>query len=247
MLNLSRFFISVFLVLFLSGCIDNTPVTVDPRDTSEDLLFSDEAADPAFDSIDKRRQSRADMLTFQPAGDFGGGVLVPGTFYPPSGNSFSKLYRGNDRVRYKIRTNGLPPGAYTVWMVVINNPENCVGDCDEADVFENPATNSSAFWTDGGIVESDGIGKFRGEAKVGEISSDPRQHIFGPGLVNPEGAEVHLIVKYHGPVSSDPDEFWLQTHTLQGLCESGANAYDLSGAGLGIQCFDPQLSIHKAQ
>jgi hypothetical protein len=77
-----------------------------------------------------------------------------------------------------------------------------------------------------------------------DTSDDPQQHIFGPGLVNPKTAEVWVIIKYHGPASDDPDELYLQTHTLQGLCEEGANAYDL-GPGFGIQCFDPQIAIHK--
>ncbi len=242
---LFRFGIVISLALFLAGCVNETPVSTNSPDSREDVLFADEVEDPLFESLDKHRESRSDMLVFQPAGDFGGGVLVLGTFYPPTGRSGSQLRRGDDRVRYKIRTTGLPPGAYTNWMVVINNPEECEGDCDEADVFENPATNSSIFWSAGGTVESDGIGRFRGGAKIGEISNDPRQHIMGPGLINPEGAEIHLVVKYHGPVSEDPEEYWLQTHTLQGLCGTGANAYDLTEVGFGIQCFDPQVSIHK--
>ena len=53
-------------------------------------------------------------------------------------------------------------------------------------------------------------------------------------------AEVHLIIKYHGPASDDPYTLHDQVTTLLGSCESGeANAFD-TGGPFGIQCFDPQ-------
>jgi hypothetical protein len=142
----------------------------------------------------------------------------------------------------------LPPGAYTNWWVIINNPEECTnGQCDVEDVFFNPATNSSVFWATGSIVQSNGIGNFSARVNVGELPSGPDQVPLPgpPGLVDPEGAEIHIIVKYHGPASSDPDELYQQTHTLTGLCDQGANAYDLTSVGFGIQCFDPQFVIHS--
>lgn len=243
---LFHLYIAVFIVLFLAGCVNDTPVSSEQLNSSEESSI---VTDDDFDftnSLDKHRVSRAEVVAFQPAGDFGGGVLAPGTFFPPTGRGESRLLRRAGGIKYKLRTTGLPPGAYTNWMVVINNPEECDGDCDDADVFGNPATNSSVFWVTGGVVDDDGRGKFRGKVKVGEISSDPAQHIFGPGLINPEGAEIHIIVKYHGPVSDDDDDFYLQTHTLTGLCDMDANAFFIPGLPFGeVQCFDPQLAIHK--
>ena len=221
-----------FIVLMGLGCNNESPVSSEVLGDGLTVLA--------------KQQERAAVIAFQPAGDFGGGVLTPGTFFAPTKGGFSILHRGSDWISYNIHTTGLPPGAYTNWWIIINNPENClgVGGCDEADVFNNPATNTSVFWATGGIVQGNGVGNFYAKVKVGEISADPRQHIFGDGLLNPAGAEVHNIIKYHGLASDDPDELFLQTSTLTGLCDEGANAYDLDPP-FGVQCFDPQAAVHR--
>lgn len=66
------------------------------------------------------------------------------------------------------------------------------------------------------------------------------QHLAGPGLTNPKGAFVSIVVKYHGLVSEDPVVLYDQTHTLLGSCFEGANAIDFPG--LGLQCPDPQIA-----
>jgi hypothetical protein len=172
-------------------------------------------------------------------------VLEPGTFFPPIHKGVSKLFRGRNWLGYKVRTDGLPAGAYTNWWVIINNPEECVGDCDEADIFD-PATkaNPSVFWATGGIVKENGVGNFRARIREGQPSKGPDGFILGNGLEDAANAEVHIIIKYHGPASDDPDALFEQTHTLLGSCAEGANAFDL-GPGFGVQCFDPQAVIHR--
>lgn len=240
-----RFVFSTFLIVLLfGGCSRETTVSSDLPEQNESIT----GIDIQDGALARSVVSRADLMVFQPAGDYGGGVLVPGTIYPPTDGGYSKLRRKDNYVTYRLLTSGLPPGAYTNWFVAINNPENCTdGDCDDFDVFFNPATNASVFWADGGIVGADGIGDFRSRIDVGVLPDGPDQiGLPGPGgLTNPMGAEIHIIVKYHGPVSSDPHDRYLQTHTLTGLCGQGANAYDLSAIGFGIQCFDPQFVIHK--
>jgi len=229
---LSRFYTLLFIVLLLASCNNEAPVS---SEQSEQVKV-----------LRKTTVRKADVVAFQPAGDFGGGVLTPGTFFPPTNGGFSTLKRGSDWISYNLHTTGLPSGAYTNWWVIINNPEACTdGVCDEADVFENPATNSSVFWATGGIVEKNGVGNFSARIEVGELPTGQDQFVFGLGLVNPATAEVHIIVKYHGPASDDPNELYLQTNTLTGLCDQGANGYDL-GPPFGVQCFDPQVSVHKS-
>lgn len=240
MQKLLHFLSLLVFALILQACTAETPV-----DTSQ--LVQDDAAALAKNKgndDDDKIVSKVPVVTFQPAGDFGGGVLVPGTFFPPTGRAESKLTREEDELSYKIRTTGLPPGAYTNWWVIFNNPSGCTGGvCDEDD-FANPAADPTVFWATGGVVKKDGKGKFKAEIEVGELPPGPDQVVLGQGLTNPLGAEVHLIIKYHGPASDDPNELYLQTHTLTGLCESGANAFDL-GPPFGVQCFDPQVAVHK--
>lgn len=189
--------------------------------------------------------SHDQVMAFMAAGDIGGGVLTPGTMYPPTQQGQSTFVRTRDAVLYTIQTSGLPPGAYTVWWVVINRPDLCSSTpCTEEDIFFNPAVESSVFWSTGGIVRENGIANFHDRLRIGDNLGTPGdQHVFGPGLLYPMTAEVHNIIKYHGPASEDPGILQLQLTTLLGDCFEGANAVDL-GPGFGIHCFDPQVVVH---
>lgn len=194
-----------------------------------------------------KKVSSTGLFAFLPAGEVGGGVLVPGTMYPPTGINTSKIVRTSHFVDFTIQTTGLPEGAYTVWVVTINDPGSCLtAPCTDVDVFgRQDEVDSSVFWSTGGIVGSSGHGYFKGRVYVGVLPSGSGQiGLPGTGLQDPYGAEVHLIVKYHGLPSSDPDVLYDQTHTLLGSCDQGANALDF-GPPFGVQCTDPQAAIHQ--
>lgn len=187
--------------------------------------------------------SRDPVVAFQEAGDVGGGVLEPGTSYPPTNRGFATLKRGDDWIRSNIQTSGLPAGAYTVWWVLFNEPEHCDRPCDEGDLL-NPDTGVSIFFATGGTVSSNGIANFRAHYREGDDLGEPdTQHVLGDGALDPSRAEVHMIIKYHGPPSQDPDTRWEQTNTLLGGCFDNANAID-HGEPFGVQCFDPQVVVH---
>ena len=191
--------------------------------------------------------SSTELFAFQAAGDVGGGVLIPGTTFPPTEGSKTTIIRHSDWVQFQIHTTNLPPGAYTVWIVTLNNPENCLtAPCSEVDVFgRQDIVDSSVYWATGGIVHDGGIGNFSVRLPKGYAPTEPGTvGLPGSGVQNTMGGEYHLIVKYHGPASDDPDVLYEQTHSLLGSCEEGANALDL-GEPFGIQCFDPQAAIHQ--
>jgi hypothetical protein len=161
--------------------------------------------------------STAPVVAFQAAGDVGGGV--------------------------NIQTSGLPAGAYTVWWVIFDTPDGCTDRCGEDDLF-NPDAHVSVFFATGGVIRDNGVGNFRARYQTGDDLGEPgSQHILGDGAVDPSRAEVHNIIKYHGPASTDPSTLYEQTHTLLGACSEGANAVDL-GEPFGVQCFDPQAVAH---
>ncbi len=183
--------------------------------------------------------SRADVTVFQEAGPAGErGVLTEGDFFPPTNGGFSSLRRGEDRLQFNLHTTGLPPGAYTNWWVIWNDPSQCSDGVCGPDDFFNAAADFSVFWATGGMVESDGVGNFRARISEGEDAPGPDGFIAGNGLTDAENATVMIILKYHGLASDDPDEVFLQTHTLLGLCDDRANA-KLNG-----NCFDPQWVTH---
>ena len=109
------------------------------------------------------------------AGTVGGGVLTPGTVFPPTAGSTATLVRQESCLDYTIDTTGLPPGAYTNWVFVYNNPEACRNPARGAvcfggpDLIGNPATQGSAFWGTGGVVGQDGVGHFASRTCVGRV------------------------------------------------------------------------------
>ena len=102
------------------------------------------------------------------------------------------------------------------------------------------------FWLTGGVVGNDGVGDFHGQIIEGEMPREPGQSIIGAdGIADAQTSEIHLVVKYHGPAAGDPVVLHEQTHTLLGSCLEAANAIDFGAESFGVQCFDPQVAVHK--
>ncbi len=219
---LSRLYAVLFIALILSGCNNETPVSSE--------VLGDGLA------VLAKQQERGEVNAFQAAGPAGArGVLTEGDTFPPTKGGFAILHRGNGWVSYNLHTTGLPAGAYTNWWIIFNNPEECSGvPCGLGDLG-NALVNPSVFWSTGGVVQDNGVGNFQATIDEGEPSKGPDGFLVGTdGLVDAAKAEVHVIIKYHGPASNDPDELFLQTNTVLGLCDDRANALPDGN------CFDPQ-------
>lgn len=245
--------LSLFLVavLFVTGCDRETIVgpdaSLDEALTAPPVTYN--AATRPAPPVPRNQDGL--LSAFMPAGNIGGGVLTPGTFFPPTGSARARLQRKGDRLHVNIHTTGLPPGAYTVWWVLFNNPDGCLypaplpgsrcgGNGAE---LGNPAAAVSVFWATGGLVQAGGVGNFNATAHVGGDLGDPgTQWILGDGLLDPQGAEVHMVIKYHGPTAEDRTVRYGQTHTILGSCGANANAVDL-GPPFGMHCFDPQFAF----
>jgi hypothetical protein len=107
------------------------------------------------------------------------------------------LEREHDEIEFKLKTKGLVPGdAYTLWLVVVNNPTACsTVPCAAPDIIGNAATDSQVRFADGRVAGGSGKATFRGEAKRGPLSG----WLPGRALKDPFGAEIHLVVNSHGP------------------------------------------------
>jgi hypothetical protein len=179
---------------------------------------------------------------FDPAPNFG--VPVPG--------SWSTLRRNHSGVTVDIHTSDLSPGAYTAWWVVFNNPEYCTdGVCGEDDIFVAPfqpiINPDGTFGTPGVVVQvigatghvvsQNGVGNFSARLKEG----DNEAGLFpGPGLIDAGKAEVHNIVRYHGPMV--PEYMPAQIHYVDGGCDTdGGGSLPV---GVGFTCFDIQAVVH---
>jgi hypothetical protein len=113
------------------------------------------------------------------------------------GGPEAQLVRTGNGISYSLRTDRLRAGhAYTVWVVVVNDPQECAATpCSPQDLILNPQTNAQVTFGTGHVVGGSGEAGFGGALRRGPIPAgwNPDQ-----GLDDPLGAEVHLVLNDHG-------------------------------------------------
>ena len=114
----------------------------------------------------------------------------------------AKLTRTPNGISYAINTRNLRAGhAYTVWVLVINNPAACAASpCVPTDILKNPETQSQVTYGAGHVVGSSGAAGFGGHIARGAL---PDGWLPGQGLDDPLSAEIHLVLNDHGPKIAD--------------------------------------------
>ena len=145
-------------------------------------------------------------------------------------DAYSTIVRNQAGVGMTFHTLGLIAGdAYTVWWIVFNNPDMCAPGhrfrCAVSDLT-NPATGSSVLYAAGHVIGGEGVGNFGSYLNVGDTSGA----IMGNGLTNPMGADVHLVVRDHGPMI--PDLVADQISSFGGACDVNV-------------CANVQASVHQ--
>jgi hypothetical protein len=130
---------------------------------------------------------------------------------PVSESAKAQLVRTENGISYSIRTEGLRAGhAYTVWVVVINNPAACTASpCSPQDILLTPATNSQVTYGGGHVVGGSGKAGFGGHLSTGPLLAG---WLSNRGLDNPLGADVHLVLNDHGPVLAEFMPEMIQTY-----------------------------------
>jgi hypothetical protein len=139
----------------------------------------------------------------------------------------STLVRTSNGISVSLQTSELPAGhAVTVWALIFDNPSACgVGGCDETrGDLGVPAVQGSLQRVAGHVVGTES--SFAGHLGIGEAT----QTAFGPGLLNPYGAQINLIVREHGVAASG--ELLLQQF------------HDPSPRFCNVACSDIQKSVH---
>lgn len=142
------------------------------------------------------------------------------------------LWRTSNGLYTRIKVNDLTPGhVITVWWVIFNTPEGCITpyacgvDDTIGEEFGGNATGAQASVPHavGGIVDANGKLKVNAFQPLGP-ADEPVGDIFGDpdfGLYNPMGAEVHIVVRDHGPVLEGQLE--AQLGTFEGGCDPAVN------------------------
>lgn len=170
--------------------------------------------------------------------EFWAGTTIPGAH---------STYVVNDQgASVTIHTSGLTPGhTVTMWLVIFNNPEGCskptdVTRCGENDLLMfdgDAAIDGVVAYGSGQVIGPDGSGSFDAFVATGDASY---VLMMGDGLTNPLGADVHVVLRDHGPVVGDllAD----QLTTFGGGCN---NAPEGTGTPGDYACQGIQFSAHE--
>lgn len=158
----------------------------------------------------------------------------------------SRLLRKNDGVCVTADTHGLHEGAYTVWWVLYNEPDQCnnpvpYGDarCGDLDIA-NPAVRATVMWAAGKLVGPDGRAHINACIGNGELSHEVFDMGTKEGLTDPMGAEIQLVVHYHDKAAyTSPALLGDQLTSFVGGCED-------PGALEPPACTDSQQIVHTA-
>ena len=175
--------------------------------------------------------SMADVLTF----------FLEDEVTPAAGDMVgtAELNRTAMGVNLTIDTTGLTAGAaYSIWWIIFNNPGACTSlgcGIDSAD-FGNPAVEASIMNATGRVADGSGNATFNAFLPVGFMHTEPAsgnvRQVFGPGLQNVAGAEIHIVVRCHGLSTGDFE----QISTLLGDCNTSGPT----------GCFDAQVAVFPA-
>jgi len=148
---------------------------------------------------------------------------LPGAAIP---GASSTLVRNSSRASMTLQTSGLGAGtAATVWWVIFNNPENCVGPCSDDDKAR-VGVNASVLYAAGHVIGGTGEARYASSLKLGDTTGAK----FGPGLLHPFGAEIQFHVRTHGLA-------------LPGLIDQQIHSHD--GGCPPNTCQTIQISVHK--
>lgn len=160
----------------------------------------------------------------------------------------STLVRQDNSISMHLNTFGLEPyTAVTIWWVIFNSPENCSHPegpyrCGPGDLElfgGDESVESSVLYAAGHVIGNRGMGGFGATLK----KDDSVETLFGPGLTNPHGADVHLVVRSHGPIIQGMTKEMISTFG------GGCNNEDIPpchGEPGPNMCKDLQFSVHES-
>jgi hypothetical protein len=147
--------------------------------------------------------------------------------------AWSSLVTNVSGASMTLHTSGMAPGdVVTIWWVVFNAPQNCThgegpyrcGPGDLPPYGGDGSAEPSVLYATGHVIGGSGVGNFGAHLTAGDTAGA----LFGPGLTNPLGADIHLVVHDHGP--ADPAIVAQQIHSF-GVCN--------------LVCTDVQFSVHE--
>ena len=112
----------------------------------------------------------------------------------------STLHRNKNGITVNFKAENLYPGAYTIWWVIWNYPQECAfpGECDEPD-FKTPViVGVDLLYAGGHVVGNNGKANISGHLNAGDASGSIFSDM-GVKVGNTFSSEVHVVLRTHGP------------------------------------------------
>ncbi len=161
----------------------------------------------------------------------------------------SVLHRNKNGITANFSASGLEPGhAYTLWWVVWNAPENCANypdPCEEADFGIADEVQVEVLYAAGNLVGNNGVGHFSAHLSENDDDQSINADIFGlpefGGLLDAETAEIHMVLRSHGPAISGMVND--QIDSYEGGCTTFLDPFTEIPDAIG-ECADIYFSIH---
>lgn len=150
-------------------------------------------------------------------------------------DGMSTVIRNKDSVGTSITMRGLTPGnAYTLWVMSFDKPEKCVNPCAcGGPDFANPNVVVGAIGgMTGRVADEYGQATMASSIAYGVLPSGPGQVLIPNPIANKK-AHLALVVRDHGPASSNPAVLEQQLNSWGGGCDTFA-------------CFDSFVSDHAS-
>ena len=152
----------------------------------------------------------------------------------PEVDGTSVLVRTKTGVGFTLDTTALAPEApYTAWWVAFNRPRECFTPyaCGAVDL-DNAAAKVGVFFAAGRLTDAYGQASFAAQVDYGELPEGEDQ-VPNPARANPvePGAEIHILLRAHGPALEDPEALEAQLTQLNGGCPPNT-------------CANVQASVH---
>ena len=193
------------LAALLAACAGDPPTT--PRTVTAQPSLS--ASDGSSGALHQSAVVMWHAQQMHPLGTHNSGA-VPG--------ATAELVRNATGISYRLSSPSLLPGhAYTLWLVVVNNPAACAATpCTAGEITQKAATRAQVRWAAGTVVGASGHGTFAGAVREGALSG----WLPDRALESSMGAEVHLVVNDHGPMIPEFMPGMIQTY--RGGCSNSS-------------------------
>jgi hypothetical protein len=97
--------------------------------------------------------------------------------------------------------------AYSIWIVAFNHPEHCITPdaCGTGDLEAfggDPRVEASVFWGGGFVADGTGSADTTLTVRPGRTNRELFVSTRDYGLLNVGGAEIHIVIRSHGPAGS---------------------------------------------